>query len=629
MKNKEYIAIDTETFLIADDCKIPELVCASTHRVPGGSKLYTGEEFEPIFRQFLLNDNIILIAHNAGFDFSVLGVAYGEEVLELIHKKYDNGLIVCTQLNEKLLRLGEDGIIEAREGFSLAFCAEKYLGLDISEDKKKPDAWRLRYSELAGIPIKDYPKEAADYAKEDARICYEVYMQQLVRGGVIDNLNLQCHSDWACRIISFGGLCIDGPFLEERLSEVQKIVDTQRVILKKEEFLVRKFKTKNPDEFKKDTKAIKVIIEKFFNENNLPVPQTDTGKTKASREILETIGEGYHTGIDALLAMGTNEKALTTYLLPWRGNERIFPEYDILKETGRMSSKKPNIQNVPRNGRLRGCIIPSPGMVFCAIDYSQLELCALSQVIKEMLPHIEPTMLNAINDKMDLHCLTGASILDVDYEDFYAAYKDGDSEISEYRQMAKAANFGFPGGLGNKTFIDFAKASYGLILDDEQAQAIKKAYFTTFPDVKAYLNNIESFLVDTDKGTYYQCKQYFTDRIRMVPHERYCAAANTFFQGLAADGVKDAVIKTFEYCWFEDKECYPIMIIHDEIIFELPSDEHLSERAAVLSEIMVETMQKWLPAVTNIQAEPALMLRWEKGAKTIYNKAGVLQIWKE
>ena len=621
---KYYVAIDTETFLIADDCKLPELVCVSVYSEAIGPALYTGDEFEKIFKQFLRDDSITLIAHNASFDFSVLSVAYSDEILELIHKKYDNNLIVCTQLNEKLIRLGTDGVTEAREGFSLAFCAEKYLGLDISEDKKNPDAWRLKYHTLAGVPIREYPKEAADYAKEDARICYEVYMQQMERNGSSSNLSLQCHSDWACRIISASGLCIDGDFLEERLAEVQEVVTTQREVLKEEEFLVRKFKTKNPDEFKKDTKAIKAVVESYFEEKELPLPVTDTGKTQCSREVLETIGEGYHTGIDALLAMGTNEKALTTYLLPWQGNDKIFPEYDILKDSGRMSCKKPNIQNVPRAGRIRGCIVPSPGMVFCAIDFSQLELCSLSQVIKENLPHVEPEMLNAINAGLDLHCLTGSTIAGIPYDEFI----DNLSDYKEYRQMAKAANFGFPGGLGNKTFKDFAKASYGLILDDKTVAKIKKAYFKTFPDVRAYLDNIESYLTDTDEGTFYRCEQLFTDRVRMVKKEKYCAAANTFFQGLAADGIKHALIKAFEYCWFEDKECYPIMIIHDEIIFELPEDADMSPRASVLSEIMVNAMQTWLPDVTNIQAAPALMKRWEKEAEPVFDKEGDLIIWE-
>lgn len=628
MSEKFIVAIDCETHLITDDVPIPELVCVSVNPCINGKFLFTGKEFKKHLITMLKSDkpdnDIVLVAQNAAFDFSVFAVSYGEEIFELINKAYKDGRILCTKLFEKLIRLKTDGDTNGKGEFALDFLAEKYLGEDITASKKDGDSWRLRYSELDGIPICDYPTEAAEYAKEDARICFDVYREQVLQYGNSTNLSLQCHSDWVLRVMAAGGLCIDGDFLEERLKEVTAVVDKQNIILKDEGILVRKFKKKNPDEFKKDTKVVKAIVTKFFNEQGLVPPQTPKGNIKMDVDTLDAM-EGYDKGVDALIAIGTNGKALSTYLKPWHGKERIYTQYDVLKDTGRMSSFKPNIQNVPRFGRIRGCIVPSEGNVFCAIDFSQLELCALAQVIKEQLPDIEHCLLNAINEGKDLHCLTASTIIGMEYDEFM----EQKVELKDFRQMAKAANFGLPGGLGAATFQAFARKSYGVTLDDDDVKDIISAYFETFPDVKAYLKSIPKLKVTTDLDTFYKCEQLFTDRVRMISEKGYCSAANTFFQGLASDGVKSALIDVAEYCWFGLKGTVnPVMIIHDEIIFEIPNDKYMGKQALELSDIMVEAMQKWMPDVTNIQAEPALMERWEKEAEPTYNDKGELILWK-
>jgi DNA polymerase-1 len=58
--------------------------------------------------------------------------------------------------------------------YSLALLVLRYFGIDISEDKKNPRAWRLRYGELEGAPISEWPADAVAYPKRDARFTVDV-----------------------------------------------------------------------------------------------------------------------------------------------------------------------------------------------------------------------------------------------------------------------------------------------------------------------------------------------------------------------------------------------------------------------------------------------------------------------
>jgi hypothetical protein len=107
----------------------------------------------------------------------------------------------------------------------------------------------------------------------------------------------------------------------------------------------------------------------------------------------------------------------------------------------------------------------------------------------------------------------------------------------------------------------------------------------------------------------------------------YTDMANGFFQGLAADGAKDAL-------WHIVCECYdetlrsPLLgsrvtgFVHDEYISEHPVDG-MHESATRLGEIAVERMSLWTPDVSQ-EVEPALMMRWSKKAKTVRNEHGHL-----
>jgi DNA polymerase I-like protein with 3'-5' exonuclease and polymerase domains len=619
------VGLDTETFLITEESPIPKLVCMS---VSDGQETQLYKDDNPllltVLENLLKDDDITIVAHSASFDFSVLAVAF-PEMMFLINKKYKDGKIICTKMNEKLIRLAYDGSIDGKE-FSLAFCVEKYLGIDISKDKTE-DSWRLNYNKLIDVPMENWDSEAVRYAKMDAVYCLNVFKKQL---GVkkIKDVRVQSYCDWLGTITTkVEGLKVDNGFLETKLSELQKLISEQDEILVRLNF--KEPKSKKDLTLKKNTSVIKEVVSQLYISMGLDVPTTDKGNISCDADSLGFL-EGKHEGIDALLKIGSASTSVNTFLLAWQGKEEIKPSLDMLKATGRMSCYSPNLQNVPRNGRIRGCIVPREGYYFCSIDYSQLELLALAQVTHTMFQEygVVSQMLLAINQGKDLHCVTGSNIMGCSYEEFIQQLALKDKIFKQYRQMSKAGNFGYPGGLMYKTFVDYARTSYGVIVTEEEAKKIREAFFLAYPEVEFYHRYMERLLVTKDIGTFYECKQVFTDRVRMVPDSAYCSACNTFFQGLASDGVKQAFIDVCNATFFGDLKSIPKLVVHDEIIFEVPID-NAHEEAMALSKIMINAMSKFLPDVKIIKAEPALMTRWEKEAESVYDSNGKLTVWEK
>ncbi|MBP7654000.1 hypothetical protein KA977_11295, partial [Candidatus Dependentiae bacterium] len=165
----------------------------------------------------------------------------------------------------------------------------------------------------------------------------------------------------------------------------------------------------------------------------------------------------------------------------------------LIVATGRTSCSKPNVQNLPRKGRPREVFIPTEGYLLLAVDYSQIELITLALIIFKKFGSSK--MLEIINSGQDLHIWFAALIYNKSISDITA----------EERQTAKSANFGFPGGLGIKSFIQFAKNTYGIILTEQQAKDLKEKWLKNFPEMRNYLENdfITKFRKKYDLSDYY------------------------------------------------------------------------------------------------------------------------------
>jgi len=236
--------------------------------------------------------------------------------------------------------------------------------------------------------------------------------------------------------------------------------------------------------------------------------------------------------------------------------------------TGRLSSKEPNLQNIPVKTELgreiRGGFVAKEGYLLVGIDYSQIELRLLAHFSQDK------DLLDAFNNDLDIHRQTALKLF-------------GEEEADAKRGIAKSINFGLLYGMGPK------KLSVTLGISQTEAKGYIESYFKAFATVKSHLRSIvdeakEKGYVQTLLGR----RRYFdwenANGMQLPMYER--ESVNTLFQGSAADLIKLAMNKIFQELCNEDAKL--LLQIHDELIFEVKEDiaEDFAQNAkAIMEEI--------------------------------------------
>lgn len=169
---------------------------------------------------------------------------------------------------------------------------------------------------------------------------------------------------------------------------------------------------------------------------------------------------------------------LTTNLIRFEENYirngKIYPIYHLHKTvTGRTSSDDPNGQNIPKRGKYakayrRSFIPPSDEWIIMEADLSQAEL----RIAADMSGDRE--MIRIYRQNGDIHLATAIIVSGLTEEQFKALPK---KQQKEYRQKAKAVNFGFLYGMGWRTFITYAKTDYNAVFTDDEAQNVRTRFF--------------------------------------------------------------------------------------------------------------------------------------------------------
>jgi hypothetical protein len=383
-----------------------------------------------------------------------------------------------------------------------------------------------------------------------------------------------------------------------------------------------------PDKGTKDMKALRARVESAYRAIGLPAPLTEAGAVSVSADSLEGLrlatveaGLPVDTVLKTLEDTASND-AIRTHWLPALRVGAVWPvccQYRSPMETGRTSSSAPNMQNPPKAGGVRECFIPRPGYVYAGADYDTLELRTLAQECLEMVGR--SAMADALRAGRDLHLELAAELMGIPYAQAEALYNAGDATVIERRDLAKIANFGFPGGMVAKSFKAHC-ARFGVIIDLAEAERLHAAWKRAWPEMDVYFRLIKGMVGwDPEGGTIVQS---MSRRVRGCV--TYTAACNSRFQGRAADGAKEALWRLAVECYTGARTdglpglsplfgCRPVVFMHDEIIIESPEDI-ASSAAQRLGEIMREGMSAWVPDVP-IKAGPALFRRWHKGAKAV------------
>ena len=645
------LAIDLETRLFGAGNLAPLPIVMSIADDTGNSltKDWRGEAY-----RILSQRDVIIIGHNIAYDLACI-YQHAPETRKLIWTAYDEGRVSDTGIRDRIILLAKgrrtyDATLKVRPSFSLAEAVKRNLPQGELhtfnwwfDSKSGEDSYRTRYSELENVDLSMWPEAATKYALADSLLTYRVWLAQNAdatdyreNAYLVRNESDQVRAAWALHLISAWGLRTDPDKTAEFKHTWEALIESTQAKLI-ETGLMRETKSgKGVVKRTKNTEAIRELVRKSYLSRGLPVPTTDAGAVSIEREVLED------TGDPALLLLAEHtkiEKLLGTYMPVLESGIEypIHTRYEVLLETGRTSSSSPNLQNIPRDSYVkdyahggdkvalttREAFVPRPGNVFVSVDYDTLELRTLSQVCLWSLGQSE--LGRVLNEGLDPHLDLAAVMLNIPYSEAKALKDAGDKGIKYYRNTAKAANFGYPGGLGAEAFGAFARTSTGgeLRLTKDEAKKIKDYWATRWVEMKQYFKFVERFRA----GEYYDIEMYGSRLVRA--NCTFTAACNTYFQGLAAHGAKRATYLSVRAAFNDPSSAFygsrPVMFIHDEIVAEVPEDR-FHEAGLELSNIMCSAMQDVVPDI-KITASPAAMDRWYKAADPVW-KDGRLQLWR-
>ena len=268
---------------------------------------------------------------------------------------------------------------------------------------------------------------------------------------------------------------------------------------------------------------------------------------------------------------------------------RIHSRFEPMgTDTGRFSSRDPNLQNIER-GAIRAAFAAPAGHSLVVADYSQIELRVAAAVAGET------KMIEAYRQRTDLHRLTAAVVLG----------KQPDEVTKQDRQLAKAVNFGLLYGQSAPGLVRYAKASYQVDLTEDRARVIRNRFFTAYPRLKAWQDaNGAAAARATEARTVTGRRQLLTpgDEFRW---SRFASSLNTPVQGGAADGIKRAIILIAQRL---PPGSGLISTVHDELIALAPTDRAEEVKAAVET-CMIEAMASLFPAVP-VEVECAVCQNW-------------------
>jgi DNA polymerase-1 len=282
-----------------------------------------------------------------------------------------------------------------------------------------------------------------------------------------------------------------------------------------------------------------------------------------------------------LLTYRELQKLQTTYIRPLQeladSSGRVHTSYATDTSTGRISSKNPNLQNIPvrseRGRQIRRAFIAPPGKKLVAADYSQIELRIAAHLSQD------PVMIEAFQAGRDFHAETAAR-MKVD------------------RRVAKVINFSILYGKGAYGF------SQDLGISLAEAKQYIEQYYKTFATLREYL---DSLLGKVRRDGYAETllgrRRYFPE-INSSNFQRRSAAereaSNLPIQGTAADILKLAMVKVAPAIK-KLHHTHLILTVHDELVVEVPQDK-VEKVTQILTQTMTSAYKLSVPLEVNVKS---------------------------
>jgi len=580
---QKYAAFDTETTGL--DVLRDRLVGFSLALEPGkavyvpirGPDAELGEVQHPLMdeaaalaelRRLYTTPDFTLITHNGKFDLEILtrhGLFAGQATERPSSRAFDT-MIAAWLLDPDW------------SSYGLETLAMSQLGLET-----------IAYAEVVpkGKTFADVPiPQAINYAAEDADLTLQLYqrfapkLEEMGLTALFENLEMPLIPILAS--MELAGIRMEKGALDEFSSELTKeIAATEKEIFN---IVGHEFNIASP----------KQLQEVLFVERKLsPGKKTKTGYSTDTSVLEDLASEDVVPG--KILDYRALAKLKSTYVdtLPTLADAegRIHTNFiQTGTATGRLSSRDPNLQNIPirdENGRRIRCAFRSaPGYALISADYAQIELVILAHLSGDA------NLVEAFKSGVDVHRRTAALIFNV----------EPDAVTSDMRRIAKTINFGVMYGMSAFRLANELRIPRG------QAAGFINAYFETYSGVARFIADTKALAkergyVETIMGR----RRYIrainsSNKLEQSGAERI--AVNTPIQGSAADIVKTAMIRLDGTLRAERVDARMLLQVHDELILEVPQSQVASVIPIVQRE-MESVIQLAVPLRVSVESGPS------------------------
>lgn len=478
---------------------------------------------------FLVNQKIVKIGHNLKYDLHILAnEGWDTAAIDPI----DDTMLMSYVLHGTLHSHGLDEL------------ARVYLDHEnISFDSLFSPKDKEKNFDTVSID------NAAPYSAEDSYICfalYELFREKLNKNEKLKKLYENCDLPLLPILLKVerNGVMVD----KNKLNHLSKIFHIQLTTLEKDIWGMagHEFNIASP----------KQLATVLFDELKLSANKKRSTDADALTELME-----YHPIVEKILNWRSIAKLAGTYAdaLPRQiGNDgRIHTTYlQTSTNTGRLSSRDPNLQNIPIKTELgeeiRKCFVAPENRVLISADYSQIQLRLLADVADVKM------FKETFQKNLDIHEQTARKIFGI----------ATDSPVpKDLRRAAKTVNFS----------IIYGISSFGLAaqlnVSRSEAQNIINSYMAGLPEIKNYMEKIKAFVTDhscvyTPWGRRIELPDIKNPRLRAYALR---AAINAPIQGFEADLMRFAMVK-IDKKLENNPHIKMIMQVHDEMVFECDRD---------------------------------------------------------
>jgi DNA polymerase I len=304
-----------------------------------------------------------------------------------------------------------------------------------------------------------------------------------------------------------------------------------------------------------------------------------------------------------------------------RSDGKIHTSIKQILKTGRVSSKEPNLQQIPGKNEYRNCFEAPPGYRYVSSDFSSQELAVIAYGSQD------PVFIEALEKGRDLHSVAAVVVYGDAWQKaaepdcaFYAEDDKGQIQYKKcecpkhikMRTAVKTINFGLAYGMTHYKLADT------LGIPPMEARELIKTYFLKFPRIKIFLEELANFAASNGYCVTYPpyMRKRFNPDFEKCKYDLGMMGAwerqgkNTPIQGSSADMTKEALVRIRKTIKRHKLPVFLVCQVHDQV--DTIAHESIAEKwAEKLTELMCKAAQTIIPTGL-LKAETTISKMWQK-----------------